>query len=116
MQSRFNTIDEYINTFPENVQIILEKIRQVIRETCRDAEEAISYGMPTFKLNGKPLVYFAAFPHHIGFYPLPSGMEIFKKELSGYKTGKGSIRFTLDKPIPYSLIAKMVAFRIQEVS
>lgn len=99
-KKEFRTIDEYTKTFPEDVQIILEKIRQTIREAAPEAVEAISYGIPTFKLNGRYLVYFAAWKNHIGFYPMPSGAKAFKKELSVYKQGKGSIQFPLDKPIP----------------
>jgi uncharacterized protein YdhG (YjbR/CyaY superfamily) len=109
-----DTIDEYIKTFPENVQAILEKMRQTIRKAAPDAVEAISYQMPTFKLNGKNLVHFAAFKNHVGFYPIPSGIEAFKKELSPYTQGKGSVQFPLDKPIPYSLVKKIVVFRAKE--
>jgi uncharacterized protein YdhG (YjbR/CyaY superfamily) len=111
---QFKTIDDYIKTFPKNKQSILEKIRQTIKETAPEAVEAISYQMPTFKLNGKNLVYFAAFKNHIGFYPLPSGIEAFKGELSPYKQGKGSIQFPLDEPIPYDLVKKIVNYRVKE--
>lgn len=107
------TIDEYIAGFPEDVQAILQKIRQTIRETVPNAEEAISYQMPTFKLKGN-LVHFAAFKNHIGFYPVPSGIEAFKDELSVYVQGKGSVQFPLDKPMPYDLIRRIVVFRMQE--
>ena len=107
------TIDEYIAGFPEDVQAILQKIRQTIRETVPNAEEAISYQMPTFKLKGN-LVHFAAFKNHIGFYPVPSGIEAFKDELSVYVQGKGSVQFPLDKPMPYDLIRRIVAFRVEE--
>ncbi|MGH9460070.1 MAG: iron chaperone [Vicinamibacteria bacterium] len=110
----FETIDEYKKTFPKDVQGILEKMRQTIKEAAPDAVEAISYQMPTFKLNGKNLVHFAAFKNHIGFYPIPSGIEAFKKELSGYKQGKGSVQFPLDKPVPYGLVEKVVRFRAKE--
>ena len=106
-------IDEYISTFPEEVQEILEEIRTVIRNAASDAEETISYQIPTFTLNGN-LVHFAAYKKHIGFYPAPSGIEKFKKELSVYEGAKGSIKFPLDKPIPYDLIRKIVAFRVGE--
>lgn len=109
----FNTIDEYIDTFPKNVGDILNKIRETIKESAPDAEEAISYQIPTFKLNGN-LVHFAAFKNHIGFYPTPSGSEAFKKELSVYKSGKGSVQFPFDKPIPFSLIKKIVRYRVKE--
>jgi uncharacterized protein YdhG (YjbR/CyaY superfamily) len=108
-----NDIDTYIAGFPADVQEILQKIRAVIRKEAPTAEEAISYGMPTFKLNGN-LVHFAAFQHHIGFYPIPSGIEQFKEELSVYKQGKGSVQFPLDQPMPYDLIRKIVVFRVQE--
>jgi uncharacterized protein YdhG (YjbR/CyaY superfamily) len=110
----FLTIDDYIKTFPEDVQIILEKLRRIIQKAAPEAVEAISYGIPTFKLNGRYLVYFAAWKNHIGFYPMPSGAKAFKKELSVYKQGKGSIQFSLDKPIPYDLISKIITFRVRE--
>ena len=107
------TIDEYIATFPEAIQEILQEIRQAIRESAPQAQEAISYRIPTFKLNGN-LVHFAAFKDHIGFFPTSSGVEAFQKELSGYDTSKGTIRFPLDKPIPFDLIRKIVQFRVKE--
>lgn len=110
------SIDDYIHSFPENVQGILEKVRQTIQEAAPDAAETISYQMPTFKLKGKTLVYFAAWKNHIGFYAMPSGNEAFKKELSTYQGAKGSVRFPLDKPIPYDLITRMVEFRVKEVA
>lgn len=112
-RKQFQTIDEYIATFPENVQDILQEIRKVIRESAPEAEEAISYGMPTFKLNGN-LVHFAAYDKHIGFYPAPSGIEAFKDELSPYKGGKGSVQFPIDKPLPLDLVEKIVIFRVKE--
>ncbi len=105
---QFTTIDEYIRTFPEEVQAELEKMKKAIQEAAPEATEAIRYQMPTFRLNGKNLVYFAAFKNHIGFYPVPSGIEAFKKELSIYKQGKGSVQFPLDKPVPYELVKKIV--------
>ena len=111
--SKVETIDDYVNLFPKNVQNILEKLRKIIRESAPEAEEAISYGMPTFKLNGN-LVHFAAFKNHIGFYPTPSGIETFKEELTPYKSSKGSVQFPLDKPIPYELVRKIVVFRVKE--
>jgi uncharacterized protein YdhG (YjbR/CyaY superfamily) len=108
-----NTIEEYIAGFPQDVQIILEKVRSTIRETAPGAEETIKYQMPTFTLKGN-LVYFAAYKNHIGFYPVPTGMEEFREELSGYKTGKGSVQFPLDKPIPYDLIGRITRFRMKE--
>ncbi len=107
------TIDEYIANFPPDIQEILEKIRATIRATAPEATEAISYQMPTFKLNGN-LVHFAAFKKHIGFYPTPSGTAKFQKEIAGYQAAKGSIQFPLDEPIPYDLITKIVKFRVKE--
>lgn len=107
-------IDSYIKTFPKDVQSILQKIRQLIQNTAPEATEAISYGMPTFKLNGKNLVHFAAWKNHIGFYATPSGNAAFKKELSVYKGAKGSVQFPIDEPIPYTLIEKIVKFRVKE--
>ncbi len=112
-QTAPRTIDEYIAGFPPEVQAILEKVRTTIRKAAPDAEETIKYRMPTFTLKGN-LVHFAAFKSHIGFYPVPTGIEKFKKELSVYPGGKGSIQFPLDKPIPYGLISKIVKFRAKE--
>jgi uncharacterized protein YdhG (YjbR/CyaY superfamily) len=113
-KKQFTTIDEYIRTFPKDVQRILEKIRRTIQRAAPEAEEAISYQMPTFKLNGKNLVHFAAWKNHIGFYPTPSGTEAFTKELSQYEGAKGSVRFPTDQPIPYDLVRKIVIFRVKE--
>jgi uncharacterized protein YdhG (YjbR/CyaY superfamily) len=110
---QFKTIDEYIGTFPPGVQDILERLRETIHETAPDAEEAINYGIPTFTLNGN-LVHFAAFAHHIGFYPTPSAIEAFRKELAPYKTTKGTVRFPIDEPIPLELVRRMVQFRVKE--
>jgi uncharacterized protein YdhG (YjbR/CyaY superfamily) len=107
-------IDEYIAGFPTDVQEILEKIRMTIKEAAPEAEETISYQMPTFNLKGKYLVYFAAYKKHIGFYPAPIGNEEFKEELSVYESGKGTVQFPFDKPIPIDLIRKIVKFRIKE--
>ncbi len=108
------TIDEYISTFPSDVQSILQKIRQTIQKVAPDAVELISYQMPTFKLNGKNLVHFAAWKNHIGFYATPSGNEAFQKDLSVYKGAKGSVQFPIDRPIPYDLIEKIVLFRVKD--
>jgi len=110
----FATMDEYIETFPDDIQRILEKMRQTIREAEPDAEEAISYQIPTFKLNGKNLVHFAAFKNHIGFFPTSSGVEAFENELGRYQRSKGTIRFPLEKPIPYDLVKRIVVFRVKE--
>jgi uncharacterized protein YdhG (YjbR/CyaY superfamily) len=114
-KNKVQTIDEYIKTFPEDVQIILEKLRRTMREAAPKSVEAISYGIPTFKLNGRPLVHFAAWKNHIGLYPTPSGAEAFKKELSVYKQGKGSVQFPFDRAIPYELVNKIVTFRVREI-
>jgi uncharacterized protein YdhG (YjbR/CyaY superfamily) len=113
MNTVINNIDEYISTFPEEIQALLQQIRATIRKAAPEAEEAIKYAMPTFVLNGN-LVHFAAFKNHIGFYPVPSGIEAFKKELSVYKGAKGSVQFPLDKPMPLDLITKIVEFRVKE--
>lgn len=113
-EKQYKTIDEYIETFPKDVQSILERMRQTIQKAAPEAVEAISYQMPTFKLNGKNLVHFAGYKNHIGFYPVPSGIKAFKKELSQYKGGKGSVQFPLDKPVPYELVKKIVIFRVNE--
>jgi len=114
VKTPYKTIDGYIKTFPANIQEILEKIRQTIREASPEAIETISYQMPAFKLNGKTLVYFAAFKNHIGFYPIPSGIEAFKKELAPYIKGKGTVQFPLNKPVPYDLVKRIVIFRARE--
>lgn len=110
---KYNDIDSYIAAFPDEIQEILEKIRVVIKKAAPEASEAISYGMPTFKLKGN-LVHFAAFKNHIGFFPTPKPIEVFSKELTGYVTSKGTIRFPLDKPIPYDLISRIVKYRAEE--
>jgi uncharacterized protein YdhG (YjbR/CyaY superfamily) len=107
------TIDEYIEGFPKDIQGILEKLRVTIRKAAPEAEETINYAIPTFTLNGN-LVHFAAAKNHIGFYPAPSGIKAFKKELSVYEGAKGSIKFPIDKPLPLSLVSKIVKFRIKE--
>jgi uncharacterized protein YdhG (YjbR/CyaY superfamily) len=106
-------IDEYIAQFPGHIQMKLREIRATIRKAAPEAEEKISYQMPTFTLKGI-LVYFAAQTNHIGFYPTSSGVKAFQKELAGYKTGKGSIQFPFDKPLPPVLISKIVRFRVKE--
>ena len=107
-------VDAYIAAFTPEVQEILTQIRNLIKDTAPGAVEGMAYGMPAYKLNKKPLVYFAGYKNHIGFYATPSGHEQFSKELSKYKQGKGSVQFPLDKPIPFDLIRQMVAFRAQE--
>jgi len=112
---KFETIDEYIGSFPEHVQRVLEKLRATVREATPEALESISYDMPTFKLSGERLAYFSAWKNHIGFYSIPEGNEAFRKELSPYAGEKGSLRFPLDKPIPYDLVKKIVMFRMREI-
>jgi uncharacterized protein YdhG (YjbR/CyaY superfamily) len=112
-QSAPQTIDEYIAAFPDDVQQILQQIRQTIRAAAPDAQETISYQMPTFKLHGN-LVHFAAFKKHIGFYPDPSGIVAFKDELAPYASSKGAVQFPLDRPMPYDLIRRIVTFRVAE--
>jgi uncharacterized protein YdhG (YjbR/CyaY superfamily) len=114
MRTEFDTIDSYIGSFPEDVQAILQKVRETIRAAAPDAVEAIKYAIPTFVWNGN-LIHFAGYQNHIGVYPAPVGIEAFKEELAGYKTGKGSIQFPLNKPIPYDLIRRITEFRIAEM-
>ncbi len=109
----YTSIDEYIALFPKNIQKILEELRATIKASAPGAKEKISYQIPTFDLNGN-LVHFAAFKNHIGFYPTPSGILAFKKELSIYESAKGSVQFPLDKPIPLKLVSRIVKFRVAE--
>ncbi len=115
MKKNFESIDDYIGSFPKNVQTVLEQIRQAIKDAAPKAEEAISYNMPAFKLNGN-LVWFGAFKNHIGFYPRESAIEEFKEKLSGYEVSKvqGTVKFPLDKPMPLDLINEIVKFRVKE--
>lgn len=110
---QFQTIDEYISSFPKSVQDVLEKLREAIRESAPEADETISYGMPAFKFNGN-LVYFAAYKDHVGFYPTSSGISAFEKELSQYKIAKGTVRFPIDEPIPFDMVKRIVKFRVEE--
>lgn len=110
---KYNTINEYIAAFPEDIQKLLTQMRTTIGKAAPGAEEAISYQLPTFKLNGN-LVHFAAFKNHIGFYPTPAGVKEFEKELSVYKQGKGSVQFPLDKPMPLQLIGRIVKYRVNK--
>ena len=109
----YTTIDEYIAMFPDDVQRILNELRQTIRAAAPDAEETINYQMPTFTLNGN-LVHFAAFQNHIGFYPTPTGIVAFQEELSAYKGAKGSVQFPIDQPLPLPLIRRIVEYRVRE--
>jgi len=113
-RSTASDIDAYIAEFPAETQRVLQKMRELIRANAPDATETISYAIPTFDLNGRHLVHFAGYPRHIGFYPIPTGMEAFKEELSHYKTGKGSVQFPLDKPLPRDLIRRILEFRVAE--
>jgi uncharacterized protein YdhG (YjbR/CyaY superfamily) len=109
----FKSVEDYIATFPKNVQSILEEFRQAIRDVAPEAEETISYQMPAFKLKGT-LVWFAAHKNHIGFYPRMSAIESFEDKLSHYKVSKGTVQFRLNEPIPFELIKEMVKFRVKE--
>jgi uncharacterized protein YdhG (YjbR/CyaY superfamily) len=106
-------INEYIASFPESTQELLEQVRATIQKAAPEAIAAIKYAMPTFVLNGKNLVHFAAYKNHIGFYATPSGHEEFKAALSPYKSGKGSVQFPIDAPMPLELIGRMVEFRVK---
>jgi len=108
------SIDAYIAGFPPETQQVLEEVRELVRSIAPDATETISYAIPTFDLNGKHLVHFAGYEHHVGLYPAPSGMVEFEAELAPYKQGKGSVQFTLDKPLPTDLIRRIVEFRVEE--
>ncbi|MHB1454901.1 MAG: iron chaperone [Saccharofermentanales bacterium] len=109
----FKTIDEYIAQFPPDIQMKLNKLREVIRIAAPEATEKISYAMPTFFYK-KNLVHFAAYAKHIGFYPTPSGTDTFKEELSRYKCSKGAVQFPIDEPLPFDLISRIVQFRVDE--
>ena len=108
-------IDDYIAAFPRDVQETLETVRAIIREAAPEAEEAIKYQIPTFVLKGN-LVHFAAFQNHLGFYPTPSAITAFHKELASYTSAKGSVQFPFGQPIPFDLIRRMVEFRVNEVA
>lgn len=112
--NNFNEIERYIRKFPNEVQEILQNIRNLVKKNAPVAEELFAYGMPAYKTHKKPLVYFAAYKNHIGFYATPSGHKKFQNELSMYKQGKGSVQFSLDQPIPYKLIERIVKFRVDE--
>lgn len=112
-KTTYKSIDEYISQFSPEVQELLKTLRKVIKEAAPEAEEKISWQMPTFVLHGN-LVHFAAHKNHIGFYPAPSGIDAFKDELSEYKGAKGSVQFPIKKPIPYELISKIVIYRVAE--
>jgi len=107
-------VEAYIKSFPAEVQIVLNQVRETIKANAPEATESMSYGMPAYKTNGRPLVYFAAFKQHIGFYATPTGHTKFAKDLSKYKQGKGSVQFPLSKPMPLALIKRIVVFRVKE--
>lgn len=109
------SVDAYLSGFPPEVREVLNEIRATIRKAAPDAEEKIAYGMPAFALKG-PLVYYAAFRKHIGFFPTSTGVEHFKRELTAYETSKGTVRFPLGEPVPYRLISRIVKFRVKENS
>ena len=108
-----NDVDKYISQYPENIQQLLNDIRNAIRDEAPEAQECISYGIPTFKLNGN-LVHFAAAKKHIGFYPAPSGISKFEAEIAKYKYAKGSVQFPIDEPLPLDLVRRIVKFRVEE--
>jgi uncharacterized protein YdhG (YjbR/CyaY superfamily) len=114
MRDQFATIDEYIASFPPDMQEKLQGIRSVIHRAAPDAEEAIRYGIPTFRLDGHNLVHFAAFKNHLSFFPTASGVEKFRKELSSYALSKGTIQFPPDEPVPYDLVERITRFRLEE--
>ena len=114
MNLKQTNVYEYIKSFPKSTQTLLKQVRKAIKENALGAEEMIAYGMPGYKLNKKPLVYFAGYANHIGFYATPNGHEKFAKELSKYKQGKGSVQFPIDEPMPIDLIIKIVKFRVTE--
>jgi uncharacterized protein YdhG (YjbR/CyaY superfamily) len=113
-KKRFTTIDEYISTFPGEIQAVLEKVRQTIHKAAPDAVETISYNIPTFDLNSKHVVFFAGWKQHLSLYPTPAGDEAFQQELSHYKKVKSTVQFPLDKPVPYDFVEKMVTFLLLE--
>ena len=113
-RSTAGSIDDYIAAFPAETQAVLKELRALIAAAAPDATETISYAMPTFDLNGRHLVHFAGYERHIGFYPVPSGVEAFKEELAPYKSGKGSVQFPLGQPLPTQLIRRIVEFRVAE--
>jgi uncharacterized protein YdhG (YjbR/CyaY superfamily) len=112
MKNKISSIDEYIETFPENVQTLLRQVRKTIKSAAPQAGEKISYGIPTFTLNGKYLIYFAGWKHHISIYPIPVGDDAFNQEVAPYVSGKGTLKFPIDQPVPLKLIAKIVKLKV----
>ncbi|HEY5382958.1 MAG TPA: DUF1801 domain-containing protein [Candidatus Paceibacterota bacterium] len=115
MMKKYKDIDSYIKTAPKEAQPLLRQMRAAIRKAAPKAEEVISYGMPAYKQNGI-LVYFGSFKTHVGFFPTASGISAFKKEMAKFESSKGAVRFPLDKPLPLSLVKKIVVFRTKETS
>lgn len=115
MEAKAQSVAEYISRFPEDVQQVLEEVRATIEKAAPEATEGIGYAMPAYSVQGKPLVYFAGYKSHVGFYATPTGHSAFEKQLSKYKQGKGSVQFPLDEPMPLALITKIVKFRLKEV-
>jgi uncharacterized protein YdhG (YjbR/CyaY superfamily) len=113
-QTKPTTIDEYITGFPPEVQAVLEEVRGTIRAAVPEAEETISYGIPTYKLNGRYVIYFAGYKKHVSVYPAPIGVEEFKEELAAYASGQGTAKFRLDRPIPFDLIIRMTQYNLKE--
>jgi uncharacterized protein YdhG (YjbR/CyaY superfamily) len=113
MKIKFESVDQYISSFPEGTQKLLKQVREIIKKAAPEAQETIAYNMPAYRLNG-PLVYFAGYKNYIGFYATPTGHSAFKNELSVYKEGKGSVQFPLDEPLPLDLISRIAQFRVQE--
>lgn len=111
---KFNSVDEYIASFPEETQKLLEEIRATIKASAPDAREKISYQIAAFELNGRNLIHFAGWKHHVSIYPIPSGDAAFNKEVSQYADGKGTLKFQLDRPLPLKLIGQIVKFRVAE--
>jgi uncharacterized protein YdhG (YjbR/CyaY superfamily) len=114
MKNKINSIDEYIDTFPEDVQTVLKQVRKTIKAAASEAGEKISYGIPTFTLNGKYLIYFAGWKHHISLYPIPVGDEALNQEIAPYISGKGTLKFPIGKPMPLKLITKIVKLKVAE--
>ena len=116
MKNKISSMDEYIATFPKDIQPILQKVRRTIKAAAPKAGEKISYGIPTFTLNGKYLIYFAGWKHHISIYPIPVGDDAFNQEIAQYIAGKGTLKFPIDKPMPLKLITKIVKLKVAENS
>lgn len=114
IKTSIKSVDDCIATYPPSTQKLMKQVRATIKKAAPKAEESMSYGMPAYKLNGKALVYFSGYKHHIGFYATPTGHREFKADLAQYKQGKGSVQFPIDEPMPLKLIEKIVKFRVKE--